>query len=63
MSSDASGFQLTGTAPEAYERYMVPIHCMDHERKCFARLVIGRRTAGEKISGISGNAIDLFLLQ
>jgi ubiquinone/menaquinone biosynthesis C-methylase UbiE len=29
MSSDASGFQLTGTGPEAYERYMVPTHCMD----------------------------------
>jgi ubiquinone/menaquinone biosynthesis C-methylase UbiE len=29
MSSGANGFQLTGTGPEAYERYMVPIHCMD----------------------------------
>lgn len=28
MASDESGFQLKGTGPEAYERYMVPIHCM-----------------------------------
>lgn len=27
MTTDESGFQLKGTGPEAYERYMVPIHC------------------------------------
>ena len=27
MTSSESGFQLMGTDPEAYERYMVPIHC------------------------------------
>jgi len=28
MSTVESGFQLTGVGPEAYERYMVPIHCV-----------------------------------
>ena len=28
MAYDESGFQLKGAGPEAYERYMVPIHCM-----------------------------------
>ena len=28
MIEDASGFQLKGTGPDAYERYMVPIHCL-----------------------------------
>lgn len=28
MADDESGFQLTGTGAEAYERYMVPIHCL-----------------------------------
>ncbi len=28
MSNSKSGFQLKGVGPEAYERYMVPIHCM-----------------------------------
>ena len=28
MTTDDSGFQLRGSGPEAYERYMVPIHCM-----------------------------------
>ena len=28
MANTDSGFQLTGEGPEAYERYMVPIHCM-----------------------------------
>ncbi|MCZ6616824.1 MAG: class I SAM-dependent methyltransferase [Gammaproteobacteria bacterium] len=28
MTSNESGFQLKGTGPEAYERYMVPIHCL-----------------------------------
>ncbi len=27
MAKDESGFQLTGSGAEAYERYMVPIHC------------------------------------
>ena len=28
MANSESGFQLRGSGPEAYERYMVPIHCM-----------------------------------
>lgn len=28
MTTNESGFQLIGTGPEAYERYMVPIHCL-----------------------------------
>jgi ubiquinone/menaquinone biosynthesis C-methylase UbiE len=28
VEKSESGFQLKGTGPEAYERYMVPIHCM-----------------------------------
>ena len=28
MANRDSGFQLKGEGPEAYERYMVPIHCM-----------------------------------
>lgn len=28
MTDKQSGFQLKGTGPEAYERYMVPIHCL-----------------------------------
>jgi ubiquinone/menaquinone biosynthesis C-methylase UbiE len=28
MAKNESGFQLKGAGPEAYERYMVPIHCM-----------------------------------
>jgi len=28
MPKGGSGFQLKGVGPEAYERYMVPIHCM-----------------------------------
>jgi ubiquinone/menaquinone biosynthesis C-methylase UbiE len=28
MANGESGFQLQGSGPEAYERYMVPIHCM-----------------------------------
>ncbi len=28
MANSESGFQLTGTGAEAYERYMVPIHCV-----------------------------------
>ncbi len=28
MANDENGFQLQGSGPEAYERYMVPIHCM-----------------------------------
>ncbi len=28
MANDDSGFQLRGSGPEAYERYMVPIHCI-----------------------------------
>jgi len=28
MANGESGFQLRGSGPEAYERYMVPIHCM-----------------------------------
>ena len=27
MTNGSSGFQLKGEGPEAYERYMVPIHC------------------------------------
>ena len=27
MPKNKSGFQLKGAGPEAYERYMVPIHC------------------------------------
>jgi ubiquinone/menaquinone biosynthesis C-methylase UbiE len=27
MTKNKSGFQLKGAGPEAYERYMVPIHC------------------------------------
>ena len=29
MTNNESGFQLRGSGPEAYERYMVPIHCLD----------------------------------
>jgi ubiquinone/menaquinone biosynthesis C-methylase UbiE len=28
MTNNESGFQLEGSGPEAYERYMVPIHCL-----------------------------------
>ncbi len=28
MANGESGFQLRGSGPEAYERYMVPIHCL-----------------------------------
>ncbi len=28
MPNSESGFQLQGSGPEAYERYMVPVHCM-----------------------------------
>lgn len=28
MANEESGFQLQGSGPEAYERYMVPLHCM-----------------------------------
>jgi len=28
MTNGESGFQLRGSGPEAYERYMVPIHCL-----------------------------------
>ncbi len=28
MTTDQSGLQLRGSGPEAYERYMVPIHCI-----------------------------------
>ena len=28
MANGEDGFQLRGSGPEAYERYMVPIHCM-----------------------------------
>lgn len=28
MAKSESGFQLKGVGPEAYERYMVPIHCL-----------------------------------
>ena len=28
MADSESGFQIQGSGPEAYERYMVPIHCM-----------------------------------
>ncbi len=28
MTTPAGGFQLKGSGPEAYERYMVPIHCL-----------------------------------
>ncbi len=28
MAKGKGGFQLRGSGPEAYERYMVPIHCM-----------------------------------
>jgi ubiquinone/menaquinone biosynthesis C-methylase UbiE len=28
MATNDGGFQLRGSGPEAYERYMVPIHCM-----------------------------------
>lgn len=28
MAETESGFQLEGSGPQAYERYMVPIHCM-----------------------------------
>ena len=28
MTNSGGGFQLKGSGPEAYERYMVPIHCM-----------------------------------
>ena len=28
MTSGEGGFQLKGSGPEAYERYMVPIHCL-----------------------------------
>ena len=28
MANSEGGFQLRGVGPEAYERYMVPIHCI-----------------------------------
>lgn len=38
MTNNASGFQLKGAGPEAYERYMVPIHCLDRAEDLIDRV-------------------------
>lgn len=38
--SDGSGFQLRGSGPEAYERYMVPIHCLTRAEDLLNRVCL-----------------------
>ena len=43
MPGSESGFQLIGTGPEAYERYMVPIHCQTRANDLLNRLILQPR--------------------
>ena len=43
MTNDESGFQLKGSGPEAYERYMVPIHCLTRAEDLLDRINLRAR--------------------
>ncbi len=43
VGETVSGFQLEGTGPEAYERYMVPIHCTALAEDLLDRVRLGLR--------------------
>ena len=43
MTNDESGFQLKGSGPEAYERYMVPIHCLTRAEDLLDRVHLKSR--------------------
>ncbi|MHC5065107.1 MAG: class I SAM-dependent methyltransferase [Planctomycetota bacterium] len=45
-----SGFQLQGSGPEAYERYMVPIHCHDLAEDLLERVHL---QAGERVLDVA----------
>ena len=38
MTDKQSGFQLKGSGPEAYERYMAPIHCLTRAEDLLQRV-------------------------
>ena len=43
MTNDESGFQLKGSGPEAYERYMLPIHCLTRAEDLLDRINLRAR--------------------
>ncbi len=43
MADNGSGFQLRGSGPEAYERYMVPIHCLSRAEDLLDRVQLKPR--------------------
>jgi ubiquinone/menaquinone biosynthesis C-methylase UbiE len=55
VSNVASGFQLKGVGPEAYERYMVPIHCLALAEDLVDR--VGLQTREKVLDVASGTGI------